>query len=193
MKTRNPRFAFLGIIVNNFLLDLYRNSFIFNEKTFPQIAPSRLVLIPPHDILRLDLKGKWIGSFKVFTINGLGKGASMKNVLHKTRVAFDNRIKMTKIIEDMEDKDCVTKVRKTFVYVLSPAVGEPQTPTEPVIKIQKSFNTKTRDEKFSFRIKGAVYVNHNRRLIKVDYCHALRIHLRWKTKVFSPKKSVTMA
>ena len=117
----------------------------------------------------------------------------MKNVLHKTRVAFANRIKMTKIIEDMEDKDCLTKVRKTFVYVLSTAVGEPQTLSEPVIKILKSFDTKTRDEKFSFRIKGVVYVNHNRRLIRVDYCHTLRIHLKWKTKVFSPKKSVTMA
>ena len=117
----------------------------------------------------------------------------MKNVLHKTRVAFDNRIKMTKIIENMEDKDCVTKVRKTFVYVLSPTVGELQTSPEPLIKILKSFDTKTRDEKFLFRIKGTVYVNHNRRLVKVDYCHTLRIHLKWKTKVFSPKKSVTMA
>lgn len=117
----------------------------------------------------------------------------MKQVLHKTRVAFGNRIKMTKIIESMEDKDCATKVRKTFVYLLTPVVGEPKTPSEPQIKIHKSFNTKTRDEKFSFRIKGAIHVNQNRQLIRVDYCHALRIHLRWKTKVFSPKKSVTMA
>ncbi len=117
----------------------------------------------------------------------------MKKVLHKTRVAFDNRIKMTKIIEDKEDKDCITKIRKSFVYVLTPVVAEAQTPAEPHIKIRKSFDTKTRDEKFSFRIKGSIYVDHNRRLIRVDYCHGLRIHLKWKTKVFSPKKSVTMA
>lgn len=130
---------------------------------------------------------------KLFNYSGLGKGLAMKKVLHKTRVAFDNRIKMTKIIEDAEDKDCVTRVRKTFVYVLTPVVGEPKTPAEPQIKINKSFNTKTRDEKFSFRIKGVIYVNHKRQLIRVNYSHALRIILRWKTKVFSPKKSVTMA
>ena len=130
---------------------------------------------------------------KFINYSGLGKGVVMKKVLHKTRVAFDNRIKMTKIIEDAEDKDCVTKVRKTFVYVLTPVVGEPETLTEPQINIHKSFKTKTRDEKFSFRIKGAIYVNHKRQLIRVNYCHALRIHLRWKTKVFFPKKSVTMA
>ena len=128
-----------------------------------------------------------------FIHRDLGKGVEMKKVLHKTRVAFDNRIKMTKIIEDKEDKDCVTKIRKTFVYVLTPVVGEAQTTSEPEIKIRKSFDTKTRDEKFAFRIKGSIYVNHNRRLIRVDYCHGLRIHLKWKTKVFSPKKSVTMA
>lgn len=117
----------------------------------------------------------------------------MKKVLHKTRVAFDNRIKMTKIIEDKEDKDCITKIRKTFVYVLTPVVGEAQAPAEPEIKIRKSFDTKTRDEKFAFRIKGSIHVNHKRQLIRVDYCHGLRIHLKWKTKVFSPKKSVTVA
>lgn len=117
----------------------------------------------------------------------------MKKVLHKSRVAFNDRIKMTKIIEDSEDKECVTKIRKAFVYVLTPVVGEPGIPGEPQIRIQKSFNTKTRDEKFSFRIKGSVYVNLHRRLVRVDYCHSLRIHLRWKIKVISPKKSVTMA
>lgn len=126
-------------------------------------------------------------------MNGLGKGVPMKQVFHKTRVAFKNRIKMTKISENAEDKDCITKVRKTFVYVLTPVVGEAPTPAQPVIRILKSFDTKTRDEKFSFRIKGSVYVNHNRQLVKVEYCHALRIHLKWKTKIFSPKKSVTMA
>ena len=117
----------------------------------------------------------------------------MKQVLHKSRVAFGNRVKITKIAERSQDKDCDTSVRKTFVYVLSQVADETQKLPEPQIKIRKSFDTRTKDEKFSFRIKGSIYVNHNRRLIRVDYCHTLRIHLRWKTKVFSPKKSVTIA
>ena len=126
-------------------------------------------------------------------ISNLGKDDQMKQVLHQSRVAFHNRVKMTKIAERSQDKDCATSVCKTFVYVLSRVVAETQKLPDPTIKIRKSFDTKTRDEKFSFRIKGSIYVNHNRRLVRVDYCHTLRIHLRWKTKVFSPKKSVTMA
>ena len=123
----------------------------------------------------------------------LGKDDPMKQVLHKSRVAFGNRVKITKIAERSQDKDCATSVRKTFVYVLSRVTDETQKLPDPQIKIRKSFDTKTRDEKFAFRIKGSIYVNHNRRLIRVDYCHTLRIHLRWKTKVFSPKKSATIA
>jgi hypothetical protein len=117
----------------------------------------------------------------------------MKQLLHTSRTAFHNHVKIIKIVEKAEDTECLTHVRKTFVYVISGAVDEAEKLPEPQIKIRKSFNTKTREEKFSFRIKGGIYVNHNRRLLRVDYSHTLRINLKWKTKVFSPKKSVTMA
>jgi vacuolar-type H+-ATPase subunit E/Vma4 len=117
----------------------------------------------------------------------------MKQLLHTSRSAFHNQVKMIKIVEKAEDQECLTHVRKTFVYVVLAALDEAEKLPEPQIKIRKSFDTKTREEKFSFRIKGGIYVNHHRRLIRVDYSHTLRINLKWKTKVFSPKKSVTMA
>jgi vacuolar-type H+-ATPase subunit E/Vma4 len=117
----------------------------------------------------------------------------MKQVLHTSRAAFHNRAKIIKIVESSEDQECSTKVRKTFVYVLSAVVDESEKLPDPQIKIRKSFDTKTREEKFSFRIKGGIYLNHNRRLVRVDYSHTLRINLKWKTKVISPKKSVTVA
>ena len=117
----------------------------------------------------------------------------MKEVLHRARNALDQRGKIISIIENSEDQSCVTSVRKNFIYVVSQADEEPMNSPEPDIQIKKSFDTKLRDEKFAFRIKGAFYVNRNRRLVRVDYCHALKIHLHWKTKIFSPKKSVTMA
>jgi vacuolar-type H+-ATPase subunit E/Vma4 len=116
----------------------------------------------------------------------------MKQLLHTSRTAFQNHVKIIKIVEKAEDQECLTKVRKTFVYVVSGAMEEEKLP-EPQIKIRKSFDTKTREEKFSFRIKGGIYVNHNRRLLRVDYSHTLKINLKWKSKVFSPKKSVTVA
>ncbi len=117
----------------------------------------------------------------------------MKQILHTSRAAYHNRAKIIKIMEKSEDTECLTQVRKTFVYVISAVVDETQKLPDPQIKIRKSFDTKTREEKFSFRIKGGIYVNHSRRLLRVEYSHTLRINLKWKTKVFSPKKSVTMA
>jgi vacuolar-type H+-ATPase subunit E/Vma4 len=117
----------------------------------------------------------------------------MKQLLHTSRTAYHNRAKIIRIVEKAEDKECVTHIRKAFVYVVSTVVDEAEKLPDPQIKIRKSFDTRTREEKFSFRIKGGIYVNHNRRLLRVDYSHTLRISLKWKTKVFSPKKSVTMA
>ena len=63
----------------------------------------------------------------------------------------------------------------------------------PQVHIAKSFDSVRRDEKSSFRVKGYFYVNHSRRLMKVAYCHTLKIILHWKIKASSPKKTVTMA
>ena len=63
----------------------------------------------------------------------------------------------------------------------------------PQVHIKKSFDSITQDEKFCLRVKGFFYVNHSRRLMKVDYSHTLRINLHWKVKTSSPKKTVTMA
>jgi len=117
----------------------------------------------------------------------------MKEMLHKTREAFHKRVKIVTIEENSEDKECVTNVRKDFVYVVCAAEEESTQNDQPQIQIRKSFDTKTRSEKFAFKIKGSFFVNKNRRIFRVLYCHALKIDLLWKVKVFSPKKSVTMA
>ena len=117
----------------------------------------------------------------------------MKEILHKKRDTLHQRGKIVSIVENSEDLECVTSVRKNFIYVVGQPVDIAQDLPAPQIKIKKSFDTKTRDEKFAFRIKGALYANRDRRLYKVMYCHSLKILLHWKSKVYSPKKSVTVA
>ncbi len=116
----------------------------------------------------------------------------MKDILHKTKEILKGRGKTILLREHMEDKECVSDVRKTFIYLAQEAdiQGEPGTPQ---VHVQKFFDSVTQDENFSFRVKGFFYVNRNRRLVKVDYCHTLKIRLHWKSRVSSPKKSVTMA
>ena len=116
----------------------------------------------------------------------------MRDIIHKTSGILHGRGKVITLREHAEEKECVSDVRKNFIYVATEAQSE-EKQSIPQVHINKSFDSARGDEKFSFRVKGFFYVNHNRRLMKVAYCHTLRINLHWKVKATSPKKTVTMA
>ena len=120
------------------------------------------------------------------------KELPMRDIFHKTAAILQGRGKVVTLREHADEKECVTDVRKNFMYLATEAQSE-EGQSVPLVHIKKSFDSVTHDEKFSFRVKGFFYVNHSRRLMKVDYCHTLRINLHWKGKVTSPKKTVTMA
>ena len=120
------------------------------------------------------------------------KESPMRDILHKTTAILKGRGKVITLREHAEEKECVTDVRKNFIYVTSEAQSEEEQ-SIPQVHIAKSFDSVTLDEKFFFRVKGFFYVDHSRRLMKVAYCHTLRIKLHWKAKTSSPKKTVTMA
>ena len=102
-----------------------------------------------------------------------------------------NRSKAISVSESSEDKECKTYVRKNFVYIVSPDVEPQEELSQPDIFIKKSYDTKTKEEKFSFRVKGSFFITRDRAIYKVSFCHSLNINIAWKTKVFSPK-SVTL-
>ena len=80
-----------------------------------------------------------------------------------------------------------------ILFIWLPEAQSEEEQSIPQVHIEKSFDSVRGDEKFSFRVKGFFYVNHSRRLMKVDYCHTLRINLHWKIESSTPKKTVTMA
>jgi len=116
----------------------------------------------------------------------------MRDILHRTAAVLQGRGKLITMREHAEQKDCISDVHKNFIYVATEAQSEEEQST-PRVHIKKSFDSLSRDERFSFRVKGFFYVNHSRRLMRVDYCHTLRIKLHWKAIASSPKKTVTMA
>ena len=118
------------------------------------------------------------------------KDDAMKDVLHKIRETVQGRGKIILMTERSEDKQCVSDVRKKFLYVAKEVDADGGTAV-PQVHIEKSFDSKTRDEYFSMRVRGFFHVYRNRRMVKVGYCHLLKIRLHWKNS--SPKKSVTMA
>ncbi len=120
------------------------------------------------------------------------KEVPMRDILHKTTEVLQGRGKVIIVREHAEENECITDVRKNFIY-LAHEVTHEEKQGEPQVHIKKSFDSVSRDEKFSFRVKGFFYVDRNRRLAKVDYCHTLRINLHWKANSPAPKKTVTMA
>jgi hypothetical protein len=116
----------------------------------------------------------------------------MRDILHKTKEILKGRGKRIVIHEHSQDKKCVSDVRKNFLY-LAQEVDHEEEPQKPHVSVNKSFDSVNRDEKFIMRVKGYFYVNRNRRLVKIAYYHTLRILLHWKSAVYAPTKSVTMA
>ncbi len=116
----------------------------------------------------------------------------MKDVLHKTKEILKGRGKRIVIHEHSQDKECVSDIRKNFLY-LAHEVDQQEDPGAPEVHVRKSYDSLNRNEKFTMRVKGFFYVNRNRRLVKVGYYHTLRILLHWKSALVSPSKSVFMA
>ena len=115
----------------------------------------------------------------------------MRRILYKKLTSLKNRRKAISVSEWAEDVECKTHVRKNFVYILAEDTSLEEPLSQPDIYIKKSYDSKLKEEKFSFRVKGFFYINQGRHPIKVIFCHSLGIHIQWKSKILSPK-SVTL-
>ena len=113
----------------------------------------------------------------------------MREILFKNATSVKKRRKVILISELSEDKECKTYIRKSFVYIITPEVRIDQPVPQPDIYIRKAYSTKTKQEKFSFRVKGFFYVAKEATFFKVSFCHGLKINILWKSKVFSPKSA----
>ncbi|MDP8212501.1 MAG: hypothetical protein P9X22_04305 [Candidatus Zapsychrus exili] len=116
----------------------------------------------------------------------------MKRVIFRKKKNYEKGTKELSIIQKMEDKECITHVRKGFLYNVSETKKiEGQTDT-PQIYITKSFDTKKQIERVNLRCVGDFYMTHNRVVLNVSFQHTLNIQIFWKKNIFSPKKSAIL-
>lgn len=116
----------------------------------------------------------------------------MKKILYKRNKNVKKGTKCFSISQKTEDKECVTLIKKNFMYKVSPSKDLNPKVEPPRIDIVKGFDTKKKVEKFEFNVKGCFYMMHERMLVKVSFQHSLKIKLVWKSKIFSPKKSAIL-
>ena len=118
----------------------------------------------------------------------------MKDILYKKRCDTHNRTKAFSILQRTEDTECVTKIHKSFRYMVYKTDKETAGQLEPPqVYIKKFISTSKCLEKFSFQIKGTLYITHKDHVLRVDFQHTLNIHLTWKSKSFLPKHSTIVA
>ena len=113
----------------------------------------------------------------------------MKTINYKRRKDLNRGTKYMHISSRTENQECVTSVRKGFLYKAKISSKVDPVQTAPEVFIRKSLDTERNIEKFSFHVKGTFYMSHDRMLIQVDFHHSLNIKIVWKKKVFSPEKS----
>ncbi len=116
----------------------------------------------------------------------------MKTIEYKKRYSPKRHLKIISINENNENKDCRTRVHKSFVYLVSEGSQGISSEDDSQIYIRKDFDSKKNEEKCWFKIKGAFYIKRGRDTFKINFCHVLRISIFWKYKVFSPQKSATL-
>ena len=99
----------------------------------------------------------------------------MREILYKNEISVKNRRRVIFVSEKSENKNVLTRVHKIFIYVVSKEVEAVEDVPAPVFSIIKHFNTKTKEEKFSFRVKGIFYIVKEKSFLTVHFCHSLRI------------------
>ncbi len=111
----------------------------------------------------------------------------MREVLYKNFTSLKNKRRVIFVSEKSENKDVVTHIHRTFIYVVTKEVDKVGDLPDPIFVINKNCNTKTREEKFSFRVKGVFYVAKEKRFLLVHFCHSLRIDILRKAKLSTPR------
>lgn len=110
----------------------------------------------------------------------------MREILYKNETSVKNRRRVIFVSEKSESKKVLTRVHKVFIYVVSKEMEGVGEAPAPVFSIVKHFNSKTKEEKFSFRVKGTFYIIKEESYLPVHFCHSLRIDITPKAVVTTP-------
>lgn len=102
----------------------------------------------------------------------------MKEIAFKNLTSTKRRRKVISLTERNEKQGCEILSQKTLIYIVSPSAEKVRALAKPEYYIYKSFDSKKKQEKFSLRVKGTSYIVQDSKLLKVDFCHSLKIEIK---------------
>ncbi|MDD3375632.1 MAG: hypothetical protein PHY73_07940 [Candidatus Omnitrophica bacterium] len=102
----------------------------------------------------------------------------MKEIAFKNLTSVERKRKIISLREITQRDGCVISSQKTLVYIVSPQSGKIRSVERPEYHIGKLYDSVTKEERFSLRVKGTSYVIQGPTLLKVDFCHSLKIDIK---------------
>ena len=102
----------------------------------------------------------------------------MKEIAFKNLTSAERKRKIISLRETTERDGCSIASQKTLVYMVSHQSGKVRNIERPEYHIGKSYDSITKEERFSLRVKGTSYVVQDSNLLKVDFCHSLKIDIK---------------
>ena len=102
----------------------------------------------------------------------------MKEIAFKNLTSTKKRRKIISLWERSERGGCLVSSQKTLIYIVTPQIEKVRGLTKPEYHVCKAYDSRTKEERFSLRVKGTSYVAQGSSLLKVDFCHSLKIEIR---------------
>mgnify|MGYP000896870361 CR=1 FL=1 len=102
----------------------------------------------------------------------------MREIAFKNLTSTAKRRKVISLVEKTQKEGYLISSQKSIVYIVTAAGSQVRDLSKPEYHICKSYDSKEKIEKFSLRVKGASYLIQEGTLLRVDFCHSLRIDIR---------------
>lgn len=101
----------------------------------------------------------------------------MKEIAFKNLTSTQKRRKIISLSEKTERNGYRIISHKTLIYIVRPQDEKVRDLSHPEYHILKEYDSKTKKERFSLRVKGTSYVTQGSSLLRVDFCHSLKIDI----------------
>jgi hypothetical protein len=102
----------------------------------------------------------------------------MREIAFKNETSTAKHRKIISLIEKTEKEGYSISSQKSIIYIVNSARTPVRDLEQPEYHICKFYDSKEKIEKFSLRVKGVSYITQDGGVLKVDFCHALRIEIR---------------
>ena len=102
----------------------------------------------------------------------------MREIAFKNLTSTAKRRKVISLVEKTEKEGYAISSQKSIVYIVTALQSQMYELSQPEYHICKSYDSKEKIERFSLRVKGTSYILQDGGLLKVDFCHSLRIEIR---------------